>query len=448
MPNARAAALKALLRVEGQEGYSNLVLNAELDAMGADPLDRSLATAIFYGVLERRLTLDYIIGFFSKIPVKKLSPAVREILRIGLYQIRFLEKIPPSAAVNESVNLARRNGAARSAGFVNAVLRSYLRAPGRAAFPDRDREPLRYRSVFYSCPEELIAFWQGAYGESVADGILESLLCRPSIFARVNNTKVSEEQLIKRLAGENVKAVPAPFPENAVRLDTPGSLPGTAAYRDGLFHVQDLSSQLCCRVLGPKPGERVLDVCAAPGGKSFTLAELMENRGEILAFDKYESRTELIRQGAARLGLSIIRAQVRDAAADTEKEDPAPADRVLCDVPCSGLGVLRRKPEIRYKFPSALDSLPDLQYRILCRSSRLVKPGGVLLYSTCTLNPAENSGVAGRFLTEHRDFSPLSLPLQGPAGRLVPEPDNQLTLFPQACGTDGFFISAFRRLRP
>lgn len=448
MPNARAAALKALLRVEGQEGYSNLVLNAELDAMGPDPLDRSLATAIFYGVLERRLTLDYVIGFFSKIPVRKMSPAVREILRIGLYQIRFLEKIPPSAAVNESVNLARRHGAARSAGFVNAVLRSYLRDPGRDAFPDREREPLRYRSVFYSCPEELIAFWQGAYGESIADGILESLLCRPSIFARVNNTRISEEQLIKRLAGENVKAAPAPFPENAVRLDTPGSLPGTAAYRDGLFHVQDLSSQLCCRILGPKPGERVLDVCAAPGGKSFTLAELMENRGEVLAFDKYEPRTELIRQGAARLGLSAVRAQVRDAAAEAEEDDPAPADRVLCDVPCSGLGVLRRKPEIRYKFPSALDSLPDLQYRILCRSSRLVKPGGVLVYSTCTLNPAENSGVAGRFLTEHSEFSPLPLPLPGPVGRLAPEPDNQLTLFPQACGTDGFFISAFRRLRP
>ena len=226
MPGARSAALKALLRVDGREGYSNLVLNAELNAMGAARPDRALATAIFYGVLERRLTLDYILGFFSKIPVKKRSPAVREILRMGVYQIRYLEKIPDSAAVNESVNLARENGAARSAGFVNAVLRSFLRAPGRAAFPDRDREPLRWRSVYYSCPEELIAFWQKAYGKSVTDGILESLLGRPPVFARVNNTRISEEQLMRRLALENIRAVPAPFPDNALRLEETEELAG------------------------------------------------------------------------------------------------------------------------------------------------------------------------------------------------------------------------------
>lgn len=443
MPGARSAALAALLRVEGQEGYSNLVLNAELNAMDAGRPDRALATAIFYGVLERRLTLDYIIGFFSRIPVRKLSPVVREILRMGVYQIRYLEKIPDSAAVNESVNLARKNGAARSAGFVNAVLRNFLRDPGRAVFPDKDREPLRYRSVYYSCPEELISFWRSAYGESVTDGVLESLLRKPSIFARVNNTRVSEEQLIERLARENIQAVPVPFPDNAVRFGTPGEFSGSAAYREGLFHIQDLPSQLCCSILDPRPGERVLDVCAAPGGKSFTLAERMENRGEVLAFDKYEARTELIRQGAERLGLSAVRAQARDAA--DAQDDLPPADRVLCDVPCSGLGVIRRKPEIRYKFPSAIDSLPDLQYRILCRSSRLVKPGGLLVYSTCTLNPAENSGVAGRFSEENPEFSPSPLRLPEPVRRMFPEPDNQLTLFPQADGTDGFFIAAFRR---
>lgn len=445
MPGARSAALRALLRVDGQEGYSNLVLNAELKAMNANPLDRSLATVLFYGVLERRLTLDYAIGFFSRIPVGKLSPAVREILRMGVYQIRYLERIPNSAAVNESVNLARKNGAAHSAGFINAVLRNYLRNPERVVLPDGEREPLRYRSIRYSCPEALIAFLRKAYGDAVTDGILESLLSKPAIFARVNNTRVSEEQLIQRLATEKIKAVPTPFPDNAVRFDVPGEFSGSEAYREGLFHIQDLPSQLCCRLMDPKPGERVLDICAAPGGKSFTLAERMENRGEVLSFDKYQARTELIRQGARRLGLSAVRAQVRDAV--EPEEDPAPADRVLCDVPCSGLGVIRRKPEIRYKFPSAIDSLPDLQYRILCRSTRLVRPGGLLVYSTCTLNPAENSDVAGRFLEENPDFSPCLLRLPEPVRRIVPEPDNQLTLFPQTSGTDGFYLAAFRRQR-
>ena len=443
MPGARSAALKALLRVEGREGYSNLVLNAELNAAGANRLDRALATAIFYGVLERRIALDYLIGIYSKIPVKKLSPAVREILRMGVYQIRWLEKVPDSAAVNESVNLAKKNGEGRSAGFVNAVLRNFLRNPGRVVLPDKDREPLRWRSVRYSCPEELIAFWQRAYGESVTDGILESLLEKPAVFARVNNTRISEEQLIERFARENVRAVPAPFPDHAVRLETPGELSGSPAYREGLFHIQDLPSQLCCLILDPQPGERILDVCAAPGGKSFTAAERMDNRGEVLAFDRREARTELIRRGAARLGLTAVRARVRDAAQATD--DLPSADRVLCDVPCSGLGVIRRKPEIRYKFPAAIDSLPDLQYRILCRSSRLLKPGGLLVYSTCTLNPAENSGVAERFAAENPGVSPFPLRLPTPVRRVFPEPDHQLTLFPQKSGTDGFFIAAFRR---
>lgn len=443
MEDARTAALKALLRVDGDAGYSNLVLDAELGPDPADRREKALATAIFYGVLERRITLDYAVGRFLKAPQRKLAPTVREILRIGAYQILYLEKIPPSAAVNECVNLAKRNGQARAAGFVNAVLRNVLRAKGNLSLPDPAADPVRNLSVRYSCPEWLIRLWRDAYGESCMRGLLESLTVRPPVFARVNNTRISEENLLERLNREGMDAKPVSLLDGAVALSHTGGVGTSACYREGLFHVQDLSSQICCALLNPQPGETVADVCAAPGGKTFTIAERMENRGRVYAYDSYPARAGLIRGGAERLRLSCVEAGVRDAAAP--ETGPGKVDRVLCDVPCSGLGILRRKPEVRYKLPSTIDSLPDLQYLILCRSSELAAEGGVVFYSTCTLNPRENAEVANRFLAGHASFEPL--PLQLPAGicRAVPEAENQLTLMPQENGTDGFFIAAFRK---
>ena len=444
MAGARSTALKALLRVDGEAGYSNLVLDSALESAKLESRDRALATALFYGVLEKRITLDYVVGLFSKIPVEKLSPTVREILRMGVYQLRYLEKIPPSAAVNESVTLAKKHGEARSSGFVNAVLRAALRNPEKIRLPDAAREPLRYRSVLYSCPEELVAFWREAYGPETADRILAGSAAKPDIFVRVNNTRISEQKLIEKLRAENIGAQPAPWPDGALRVtENTGALHGSACYREGLFHVQDIASQLCCYVLDPQPGGRVVDVCAAPGGKAFTVAERMENRGEVAACDVYPQRARLVETGARRLGLTCVRALVRDAA---EPDGSLPqADRVLCDVLCSGLGVIRRKPEIRYKFPSTIDSLPDLQYRILCKSAGLVAGGGVLVYSTCTLNPAENGKVAARFLSENDGFEPVGLRLPGGVSRDLKEPENQITLIPGEHGPDGFFISVFRK---
>ncbi len=446
MPGARGAALHALLRVEEGKGYSNLVLDGTLADFPGDRRDRALATALFYGVLERRITLDYILGLFSKIPVSGLSPAVREILRMGIYQIRYMTKIPPSAAVNESVKLAKSAGEKKAAGFVNAVLRNLLRDPGRVRLPEAGGSPLRRLSVAYSCPEELIFLWEKSYGKSCAEKLLKSLLVRPDVFVRVNNTRLSEEQLLERLRGEGISAARVPWPDGALRLRQPGEIRGGACYRGGLLHVQDLSSQICCRLLDPQPGERIADVCAAPGGKTFTLAERMENRGAVFAFDRYPGRVGLIREGARRLGLSIVRAAVRDAAGPPEGL-AGKFDRVLCDVPCSGLGVLRRKPEIRYNFLPAIDSLPDLQYRILCRSSGLVGEGGLLFYSTCTLNPGENERIAERFLRENRRFRPFPLRTCEMPGHAGDGPRGRLTLMPHVDGTDGFFIAAFQKGR-
>lgn len=441
MAGARAAALKGLMHVDGEEGYSNLVLNSVLDAEPLSPQDKALATALFYGVLERRITLDFIIGIFSSRPVRKLSPTVREILRLGVYQIRWMKKIPPSAAVNESVKLAKKNGEYRSAGFINAVLRNLLRSPEKIRFPQKEKEPLKYRSLVYSCPEALISFWQKKYGAACADRILEGMSTKPDVFVRVNNTRISEQQLIEKLHAEGIEAEPVSWLGGALRVRNPGELRRDSCFEAGLFHVQDLSSQLCCKILASQPGERIYDVCAAPGGKTFTIAEQMENKGEVFSFDLYPGRVGLISNGASRLGLSAVHGAVRDAAESDEKLQPA--DRVLCDVPCSGLGVIRRKPEIRYKFPITIDSLPNLQYRILCKSSCLVKSGGILIYSTCTLNPDENSGVAERFLENNPSFKPLTLLLPPGVKREINEPKNQITLIPQEKGPDGFFISAF-----
>ncbi len=433
MDAARNAALEALLQVDVNEGYSNIVLDKTLRKRGLSGLDAAFASTLFYGVLERRLTLDYAISRFSDRKLSALTPKVLEILRLGVYQILFLDRVPDSAAVNESVKLAKENGAGKASGYVNGVLRSLLRGKETLVWPDD--------AVRYSCPAWLLALWRASYGEEIVAALLRSLSEPAPVAVRVNTVRTSAEELLRLLGQEGVAASPREGFPDALVLEKPGSVASLRAFSEGLFHVQDLSSQLAARALGAQPGERVIDVCAAPGGKTFTIAEEMQNRGEILAFDKYKGKVRLIASGAQRLGLTAVRSAVRDA--ERPAEPLAPADRVLCDAPCSGLGILRRKPEIRYKEKSALDSLPDLQYRILCEASKLVKPGGVLLYSTCTLNPAENGGVADRFLREHPAFSPSPLRLPQGIVRAAPEPEHQLTLFPGVHGTDGFFLSRF-----
>lgn len=443
--NARFAALQALLHVDENEGYSNIVIDKTLRRFQLDSRDAALATAIFYGVLERKITLDYIINRFCNNSYQTLKPVVREILRIAVYQILYMEKIPTSAAVNEAVNMAKETDAVKAAGFINGLLRSVLRTETPLLLPNESRFPLKSLSVQYSCPEWLIQLWQSAYGHNLTLDILKSLSNKPPIYARVNTIKTTAQQLAEVLEQEGVKSKPITVVEDALELWDTGAVAGLDSFQQGLFHIQDLSSQLCCALIDPKPGERVIDVCAAPGGKSFTLAQRMDNEGALLAFDQYKGKVGLIRQGAERLGLSVIQARMRDAAAP--KEELQPADKVLCDVPCSGFGIIRRKPEIRYKSQASLDSLPDLQYLILCKSSQLVKPGGLLFYSTCTLNPEENSQVAERFLQQNSQFiaEPLSLP--GEIRRAIPEPENQLTLMPPVHSTDGFFVAAFRRRR-
>ena len=281
-----------------------------------------------------------------------------------------------------------------------------------------------------------------AYGKSITESLLGSVFGRPRLTACVNTLKATADELISELAESGVRAEKSELDANALLLEDTGSIESLKAYKNGLFYIQDMASQLCVRALAPKPGETVIDVCSAPGGKSFTAARLMNNSGRIFSFDIYEHKLGLINSGAKRLGIDIIKTAVRDAEKDLDFN--IEADRVLCDVPCSGLGILGRKPEIRYKKDLLDSELPLLQYRILENSARLVRKGGVLVYSTCTLNPDENINNVNRFLSSHKEFEPLALDLG--VERLIDEPDNALTLFPHFHPTDGFFISAFRRI--
>jgi len=404
--SARQSAFEILYKVERSGAYSNLALDAELSSQqGTADGDSALLTALMYGVLERLITLDYNISLYLRQPLKKLKPEVLIALRLGAYQLLFMDRIPESAAVNESVKLAKNNRAQFAAGLVNAVLRKV--AQNGLRLPD-ESDGLKFMSVKYSVPEPTVKLFADAYSDKTACEIFEAMSERAKIFVRVNTQKCTTDELAEALARQGIESKRVSLVPDALELLNSGAVEHLDAYKKGLFHVQDLSSQLCCMALDPQPGDTVYDMCAAPGGKSFTLSELTECKGKILAMDVYPSRLALIEDGAERLGLQNISVIPNDAS----KVNPAlkKVDRVLCDAPCSGLGILRRKPEIRYKTLEDIDKLPILQYDILCSSAEYVRVGGRLVYSTCSLNPAENAAVCDKFLSEHKDFGYTDIP--------------------------------------
>lgn len=435
--NARQSAFEILFKVERSGAYSNLALDAHLSAADSEHSESALLTALVYGVLERLITLDYNISLYLRQPIKKLKPEVLVALRLGAYQLLFMDKIPVSAAVNESVKLVKNNRSQFAAGLVNAVLRKI--AANGLVLP-QDEDSLEYISVRYSVPIWLAELFINAYSRQTACELLEAMSQRAKLYIRVNTSKCTPEELKKELSKQGVETKSVDGMPYALELVNGGAPEQLEAYKKGLFHVQDLSSQLCCQALDPQPGDTVYDMCAAPGGKSFTLAEMTECKGKILSMDVYPSRLALIESGAERLGLDNIATIPNDASKINRALKKA--DKVLCDAPCSGLGILRRKPEIRYKTPEDIDKLPILQYDILCSSSEYVKVGGRLVYSTCSLNPAENEEVCDKFLAEHKEFKAVE-PLSGVKG--VDLDKKYLTLMPNIHKTDGFFIAAFIR---
>ena len=437
---ARHTALQALLQMEQNEGYSNIVIDKALRANGLNRRDASLAAVIFYGVLERRLTLDHFLRGCLKDPRKRPDPRIWMLLRCAAYQILFLDRVPDSAVVNEAVEEAKTIKGGTYAGMVNGVLRSLSRKKPLLSLPEGTS--VEALSLRYSVPQELISLWRKSYGNSVTMGILKDFEQRPPLYIRINPLRATVETLQVSLAEKGFSLTPLSYPPGAAVLEGEGSPAALEEFQQGMFHIQDLSAQLACSLLEAKAGQTLCDCCAAPGGKSFTLAENMENTGIVYSFDLYKGRVGLIQQGAQRLGLSSVIAQQRDAS--KPYTELPPMDGVLCDVPCSGYGVIRRKPEIRYKPLISVKGLPELQLTILSHGAELVKPGGLLLYATCTLNPAENGEVAQAFLDTHSEFEPAPFQLPG-VEHLVEEPAHTLTMLPAGGGSDGFFAARFRR---
>ncbi len=420
----RFLAYKILLKIERDRAYSNIAVDAVLK--NNDVVSAPFVCQIVYGVIERKITLDYILSQFLTQPLKKLNPQVLTILRMGVYQIKFMDKVPDSAAVNESVKLVKIVKCAFASGLVNSVLRKV--SANEIKYPESDNKIFDL-SIKYSCPEELVKHYINDYGFEDTEEFLKDSLGNAPIFLRVNTLKITTDELIKLLLSESINALKCEDIDNALMLTDGGAVFKTKAYSDGLFHVQDKASQICISKLDPKPNEIVFDMCASPGGKTFTMAEMMNNKGSIYSFDLYEHRVKLITDGAKRLGIDIINANVGDA---SKFNDMLPrADKILCDVPCSGLGVIRRKPEIRYKDLEFVDNLCELQYNILNCSAKYLQQNGVLVYSTCSLNKKENEDICDKFLAENNEFEKV---------------EDYITLWPHKNGTDGFFIAKFKKV--
>ena len=431
--SARKLAAETLLRLEKDKSYSNIAVDNVIRKHGLAGADRSLFCILVYGVIERRITLDYVIDSLSSLPPHKIEAETRILLRIGLYQLMYLDRIPPHAILNETVELAPR----RSRGFVNALLRAYTRAKEDIEFPKKEENFPLYLSVTYSYPLPLCQKLIGIYGEEKAEKILDGFRAAPEITLRVNTLKNTREELLSRLLNKGLRARPTENAPNGIKVAS-ASL-DELGLGDGLCFVQDEASQICVEALGATVGDTVYDICACPGSKSFGAAINMKNEGEVLSSDLHENKLSLVTRSAEALGITILRTATRDGRVLDETRI-AKADRVLCDVPCSGFGVVAKKPEIRYKDLSECAALPSIQYDILDTACRYVKKGGTLVYSTCTIFPEENEENVKRFLTSHPEFS--LVPFQ--VGR-VDAPKGMRTLLPDEFGTDGFFIAKLTR---
>ena len=427
MNDNRKTAYRVLLEMEKENSYSNIVLNRIL--VFDNPESPAFVRELVYAVTENRIFIDYAIDRLVTKGIKSVKPQPLCLLRLGICQIEFINSVPDYAAVSETVKLARRVIPGRD-GFVNGVLRNYLKLRENFPYPDREKNMADYLSVKYSYAKWIVDMWLGQYGAEKTERLLEPPNETPPIINMQNTHKTTPQDLAEELKEEGFPVWPGRNSERGVSLKVKGSgLLDSRLFSEGYFSVQDEASLMAAELLGPEPGDTAVDVCAAPGGKSFAMAEMMENRGVIYAMDIHHHKIDLIDKGAQRLGIDIIKSAVFDS--ENVREDLAgSADCVLADVPCTGLGVVRRKPEIKLRdVADRGKSLAEKQLKILTSASAYVKTGGKLLYSTCTLNRCENADVVGKFLQKNRSFELVE------TKQLLPEKD----------GPDGFFMALMRK---
>lgn len=437
--DAREVALMTLYACERQGAWSDGHLKKVIRTAGLDARDGALATRLCAGVLQNKLLLDHYLAHFSAVKLSKMEGKVLIILRLGAYQLLFMDRIPASAAVNTSVELTRKYSKhPKAAGLVNAILRTIAR---QESMPGIVGEDIVQLSVRYSHPRWLVEEFARQLGVEETEALLACDNSQPPVYAQFDPLKGSLESLIHRLEEEGVTVRPHPWLKGCLTLSDTGDLERLPSFLEGRFTIQDPAAKLAVLAAAPSPGARVLDVCAAPGGKTFAVAMAIEDKGEVIACDIHPHKQVLIEKGAKRLGLSCVTARTLDARSFEAGFEQA-FDLVIADVPCSGLGVIRKKPDIRYKDPGTLEGLPAIQSAILENVSRYVRPGGVLLYSTCTILERENEKVVSGFLEKHFNFTAEAFQLPGPVGEVR---TGMVTLWPHRHDTDGFFIARLRR---
>ena len=438
----RDAALKALSAFRRDGTLPDKDTGLPRDGSGKNARETALATQLFKGVLQNMAYCDYVISCYSSIDLKKIHPQILDVLRISVYQIIFLDSIPRSAAVNEGVSMARKHSNPRAAGFVNAVLRKAADAASYGSLPEvANGDRLRYLAVKYSHPEWLVREFCDRLG---ADGgellLIANNSAQTPLSAQINTLSANTATVLSSLAADGVDATGHEWLDGCLLLRKPGLIERLDAFVKGFIYIQDIASRLAVAAADPEPGDFVIDGCAAPGGKSFAAAIMMNDIGIVLACDNNTSRLGMIKDSVARLGIRSVSVSERDAL-EQDARLVEKADVVLADVPCSGFGTIRRKPDIRYKSQQDTANLPDLQRKILFNLSTYVKPGGTLLYSTCTVLRRENEDVVDAFLREYTEFSPALFNISG-IGKV---PGGMLTLWPHIHGTDGFFICKMKR---
>lgn len=431
--NLRKITLELLRSYEEEGRYVNLLLSSPKLA-SLTPEERSIVTSLLYTTVEKKLTYDYFISHFAKRQISEIDPYVRDVLRLGLCQIVDMDSVPDFAAVNESVKLLRHGG---EKSFANAILRRVAKEKDSLPYPKREKNLLRYLSVYHSVPYATVKFFASVFGDAECEKLLVAFSKKEGLSITVNDRKISRDDLLLKLS--DFGAHKSPYTENGINFEKsfpPKSLPG---FDTGDFFIQDEASRIAIAALDAKSGETVIDVCSAPGGKSLAAAIRVGDKGQVFSFDLHSSKLSLIEDSCRRLGLSNVSVFARDAR-EPDTSLIGKADKVICDVPCSGLGVFSKKPDLRYKELEALKELPPLQYDILSASAKYVKAGGVLIYSTCTLNPGENTEITDKFILENPDFKYEGFCV----GNLSAE-DGKITLLPHKHGTDGFYIAKLRK---
>lgn len=443
--NPREAACRALLHIAKEGGYADRQIDRELEKGRLAGPDRGLFPELVFGVLRRQASLDHLLGQLLAQPLAALQREALTILRLGVYQLAYLDRIPESAAVNESVNLAKKM-VPRASGLVNAVLRNYLRRKESLTFPDPVAAPVASIATRHSLPEWLAAQWLDQLGFPEAESLAEASSRVPPLTLRANTLRTTRDELLRLFVESGFPALACAHSPHAILMEGRHRIPTLPGYREGLFAVQDEASQMVSLLLDPQPGERVLDCCAAPGGKATHLGQLMANQGELVATDISKAKLPLIQEAAQRLGIDCLSA----ATADLHRPETFPAgafDRILLDAPCSGLGVIRRNPEAKWRLTQDdILRLASAQKAMAANAATMLKKGGILVYSTCSTSQDENELVVQDFLSRHPDYVLEDLNVLFPDYRELFTPDGMFRAWPHRHGMDGFFAARLRKL--